>query len=135
MTTKNKNARLSTMTNPLIAGLAKQTNVAFTENGALSNASTLNNLLDWFAAGGALRERTEADIISLFQKAYGDDALKALKVLFYFRDVRGGQGERRTFRTCLKWLAENHTDVFIKNIENIPFYGRFDDLYCVFGKI
>lgn len=125
------NTRLSTMTNPLVAGLAKQSNVAFTENGALSNRSTLNNLLDFFAAGGALRERQESDIINLFVKAYGDDALKALKVLFYFRDIRGGQGERHMFRVCMKWLAENHPDVFIKNIENIPFYGRFDDLYCV----
>ena len=78
MTTKNKNARLSTMTNPLVAGLAQGTNVTLTENGALTNKSTLNNLLDWFAAGGALRERDENSIVSLFQKAWGDDALKAL---------------------------------------------------------
>ena len=77
-----KNARIATM-NPLVAGLAKQSNVAFTENGALSNRSTLNNLLDFFALGGALRERQETDIINLFVKAFGDDALKALKVLFY----------------------------------------------------
>lgn len=131
--TTNKNARFSTMTNPLVAGLAKQTNTAFTENGALTNKSTLNNLLDWFAAGGALRERDENSVISLFQKAWGDDALKALKVLFYFRDVRGGQGERRTFRTCLKWLANNHRKVVEANLENVPFYGRWDDLYALEG--
>lgn len=133
MTTKNKNARLSTMTNPLVAGLAKGTNVTLTENGALTNRSTLNNLLDWFAAGGALRERDEDSIVSLFQKAWGDDALKALKVLFYFRDVRGGQGERRTFRTCLKWLANNHRKAVEANLENVPFYGRWDDLYALEG--
>lgn len=131
MTTKSK---VTNMKNPLVVGLAKETNKTLTENGALTNKSTLNNLLDWFAAGGALRERAESDIINLFRKAWGEDALKALKVLFYFRD-REGQGERRTFRICMKWLAENHPDVFIKNIENIPFYGRFDDLYCIFGKI
>lgn len=128
----NKNASIKTM-NPLVAGLAKQSNVAYTENGALSNRSTLNNLLDFFAAGGALRERQESDIISLFQKAYGEDALKALKVLFYFRDIRGGQGERRTFRTCLNWLAQNHRDVAIHNLENVPFFGRWDDLYSLEG--
>lgn len=133
MTTKNKNARLSTMTNPLIAGLAKGTNITLTENGALTNKSTLNNLLDWFAAGGALRERDENSIVNLFRKAWGDDELKALKVLFYFRDVRGGQGERRTFRTCLKWLANNHQNAVKANLENVPFYGRWDDLYALEG--
>lgn len=133
MTKTNVNNRLSTMTNPLIAGLAKESNVAYTENGALSNKSTLNNLLDWFAAGGALRMRQESEITNLFQKAWGDDALKALKVLMYFRDVRGGQGERRTFRTCLKWLANSHKDVALHNLENIPFFGRWDDLYAFEG--
>jgi hypothetical protein len=121
------------MTNPLIAGLASVTSKTLTENGALTNKSTLNNLLDWFAAGGALRERQESDVVNLFRKAWGDDALKALKVLFYFRDVRGGQGERRTFRTCLKWLANNHQDAVKANLENVPFYGRWDDLYALEG--
>lgn len=130
----NKNTTLNTMTNPLVAGMAKSTNMTLTENGALTHQSTLSNLLDWFAAGGALRMRSDDEVVDLFQKAWGEDSLKALKVLFYFRD-RIGQGERRTARICLKWLAENHSDIFIKNIENIPYYGRFDDLYCIFGKI
>jgi hypothetical protein len=121
------------MTNPLIAGLASGTNMTLTENGALTNKSSLNNLLDWFAAGGALRDRDENSIVGLFQKAWGDDALKALKVLFYFRDVRGGQGERRTFRTCLKWLANSHQNAVKVNLENVPFYGRWDDLYALEG--
>lgn len=130
---KNANTRLSNMTNPLIAGLASGTNMTLTENGALTNKSSLNNLLDWFAAGGALRDRDENSIVGLFQKAWGDDALKALKVLFYFRDVRGGQGERRTFRTCLKWLANSHQNAVKVNLENVPFYGRWDDLYALEG--
>jgi hypothetical protein len=127
-----KNARLNTM-NPLVRGLAKATNATLTENGALTNKSTLSNVLDWFAAGGALRERQESEIVNLFQKAYGTDALMALKVLFYFRDIRGGQGERRTFRTCLNWLAKNHKDVVLNNLENVPFFGRWDDLYVLDG--
>lgn len=129
---KNANSRLSNMS-PLIAGLAKKTNKTLTENGALTHKSTLNGLLDWFAAGGALRERTEADTIALFQKAWGDDPLAALKVLFYFRDIRGGQGERKTFRTCLNWLAKNRSHAVLRNLENVPFYGRWDDLYALDG--
>jgi hypothetical protein len=109
-------------------------NVTFTENGALTNKSTKSDVLDWFGAGGALRQRTPQDTINLFTRAFAEDRLTALKILFYFRD-REGQGERRTFRICMKYLAENYPDVFLKNIENIPFYGRWDDLYCIFGKI
>lgn len=135
MTKSTLNTRLSTMNNPLVSGLAKESNLTLTENGALTNKSTLNGLLDWFAAGGALRSRTNEDVISLFTKAWGDDKLSALKVLFYFRDVRGGQGERKTFRTIINWLANNYSEVVAKNLENIAFFGRWDDLYSLDGTL
>jgi len=122
-------------TNPLVRGLTIESNYTLTENAALTNKSTLNDVLDWFGAGGALRTRNEQDITNLFSRAFAADKLLALKILFFFRDVKQGQGERPTFRICMKWLAERYPDVFIKNIANIPHYGRFDDLYCVFGKI
>jgi hypothetical protein len=123
---------VTTSTNPLVQGLTIESNFTLTENLALTNKSTLNDILDWFGAGGALRTRTEEDISNLFSRAFAQDRLLATKILFYFRDVRQGQGEKRTFKICIKWLAKNYPDVFIKNIENIPFYGRFDDLYCIF---
>jgi hypothetical protein len=51
-----------------------------------------------------------------------------MKALFYTRDVRGGQGERDTFKKIIKQLAFTHPDVLAKNINLIPFYGRYDDL-------
>ena len=118
--------------NPLVAGLENAGNVTVTENLALAYKSTLSHLLDFFGNAGALRKRNDDEVIQLFTKAFAEDKLLALKCLFYIRDVRGGMGERRTFRICMKWLAENYTDIFIKNIPNISVYGRFDDLYCVF---
>jgi hypothetical protein len=110
-----------------------ESNYTLTENGALTNASTLNHVLDWFGAGGALRTRPEADIVRLFSNAWAQDRLLALKILFYFRDVREGQGERKTFRVLLNWLATRYGEVAEKNIENVPFYGRWDDLYTLVG--
>ncbi len=120
-------------TNPLVAGLENASNLTVTENGALAYVSTLNYLLDFFGNAGALRTRTEEEIVKLFTKSFAQDKLLTLKVLFYIRDVRGGQGERRTFRIILKWLANNYPEVVKKNILNVSNYGRWDDMYSLFG--
>jgi hypothetical protein len=57
----------------------------------------------------------------------------ALKCLFYLRDIRGGQGERRFFRLCIKWLAMRHKDEMEHLIKYVPEYGRYDDLFELFG--
>jgi hypothetical protein len=112
--------------------LKQETNYTYTENGAVARATTGSSLLDFFAQAGAMRKRSEDDIISAFTKAFSEDALRALKALFYFRDIRQGQGERRLFRVIAKYLANHHTDVMAKNIHLIPEYGRWDDLYVFF---
>lgn len=119
--------------NALVSGLSKVSNMTLTENGAITNKSTLSHTLDLFGQGGALRTRSEDDINGLFSKAFAENQLAAMKILFYLRDIRGGQGERRTFKTVLRWLAVNHTEVLRKNLENISFFGRWDDLYALVG--
>lgn len=121
------------MANTFMNAMNNANNYAVTENGALTHKSTMSGLLDMFALGGAYRTRSDADCILLFKKAYEEDALRALKCLFYLRNVRGGQGERRFFRVVLNWLAKNHPEDVIRNLENIPFYGRWDDLYALVG--
>lgn len=113
--------------------LKNQMNVAYTHNGARAFATTESSLLDFFAQGGAIRNRSDSDKISLFTKAFGEDATLALRTLFYFRDVRGGQGERNTFRVIVKYLADRHTDSMRKNLHLIPFFGRWDDMYAFVG--
>jgi hypothetical protein len=113
--------------------LKEKMNVAYTENGAKVYATTKSDLLDFFALGGALRNRSESDIVQLFSRAFAEDKLLALKSAFYFRDIRGGQGERRTFRAILKYLANNYPDIVRKNLHLIPEYGRWDDVYVLVG--
>ena len=119
--------------NNFMTGLKEKANLTYTENGAKTYKSTMNGLLDLFAMGGAYRKRSDADVITLFKKAFDENETYALKCLFYLRDVRGGQGERRFFRTIIKWLAIEHTDAIKRNLEYIPFYGRWDDLYALVG--
>ena len=115
--------------NKFVTSLKNDANYTYTENGAVTYKSTLSGLLDLFALGGAYRTRTDADVINLFAKAFAEDEVHALKCLFYLRDVRGGQGERRFFRVVTKWLAREHTDAMRRNLKYVPEFGRWDDLY------
>lgn len=115
--------------NKFMNGLTNTTNYTLTENGAVTHKSTLNDVLDMFAFGGAYRTRSDADVITLFDNALKQDEVHALKCLFYLRDCRGGQGERRFFRVAMKWLAKTHTDMARRNLQYIPEFGRWDDLY------
>ena len=114
----------------MLNALKNATNITYTENGGLTHKTTRSDLLDMFAMGAAMRRRSEDDIILMFKKAYTENPEYAMKMLFYFRDVRGGQGERRFFRTVMHWLADNYTDSARKNIQYVAEYGRWDDLYC-----
>lgn len=104
-----------------------------TENGALAYNTTEDALLDLFAIGGALRKRDENEIISKFNAAFNEDALLATKMLFYIGNVRGGLGERRTFRICLKWLAQNHSGIALKNLPYIALFNRWDSVFELIG--
>ena len=108
--------------------LRKEENRTYTENGALTNRSTNSYCLDLFATIGALRNAEDREIISRFIKAYTEDRNMAMKILFFARDIRGGLGERRAFRSIFKWLSLHEADSVRKNIANVPEYGRFDDL-------
>ena len=100
-----------------------------TENGAAARNTSRSAVYDMFATGGAYRQRSDEDITLLFHKAYNEDKDLALKCLFYLRDCRGGQGERRFFRVAFKYLCNMDSEVAIKLLPLIPAYGRYDDLY------
>lgn len=109
------------------------TNAKYTENGARAYSTTGKALLDLFAQIGALRPRTEDEIANKYAAAFAADPLLATKMLFYAGNVRGGLGERRTFRICLKWLATNHADIVVKNAALIPHFNRWDSMFVLVG--
>ena len=119
--------------NSYLDALTNETNYRYTENGAVTHKTTRSDLLDMFALCGAYRNRSDADCIVAFQKALVENEAYAMKCLFYLRDIRGGQGERRFFRVCLRWLANHNPDAVSRNLTLIPEYGRWDDLYCLEG--
>ena len=104
-----------------------------TENGAVALNSTSDARLDLFGVIGALRGADQARIERLFSEAYRADPLFATKIAFYARDVRGGLGERETFRTIMRYMARMHPEALGPNLDLIGVYGRYDDLYCLIG--
>ena len=121
------------MSNAFMNALKNDANKTLTENGATTYKSTMSGLMDLFALGGAYRSRSDDDCIRLFHAAFAEDPAYALKCLFYLRDVRGGQGERRFFRVVTKWLADNETAAMRRNLGYVSEFGRWDDLYAFVG--
>ncbi len=119
--------------NKFLNGLTDATNIGYTENGAIKRNTTKSDLLDMFAMGAAMRTRSDEDVILMFRKAYAENPVYALKCLFYIRDIRGGQGERRFFRVVMRDLAKYDTQAALRNLTHIPEFGRWDDLYVFVG--
>jgi len=104
---------------------------ALTANGALTNSTSLNAVVDMFFLAGASRRMSEQEIINVFVKAYNEDPNLAVKCLFWARDVRGGAGERRFFQVIMKYISENYPSVFEFNIRLTPEYGYWKDVFSV----
>lgn len=117
--------------NKLLNGLKENANVKYTENGGIAYRTTGHSLYDMFAFGGAYRSRSTEDCILLFKNAFEENPEYAVKCLFYLRDIIEGQGQRRFFRICLQWLANEHPEVAKRNLEYVSELGRWDDLYCL----
>lgn len=121
-------AAVNPTSNSFLNNLAKESSKTLTDNGAITYNSTSSYLLDFFAQAGAMRSKPE-EALNLFKKAFAENELYAIRTLFYLRDVRGGQGERTLFRTCLEWLGTEHPGVFEAIVNHVPEFGRWDDLF------
>lgn len=107
--------------------IKNELNFTKTENGDLAYKSSGSACLDLFSLCGGMRENT-SDLTKLFIRAFSENPVIAIKVLFYLRDIRNGLGERNSFRVCLKKLAQIDSEIAKKVIYAIPNYGRWDDV-------
>jgi hypothetical protein len=105
-------------------------NTTLTENGSVTNRSSLDPCVDLFFK--MVQYRRE-DITNDLRSALTEDAKTALQVVFWGRDCRGGAGERSAFRKALKYLANTHPTYVNRNIDLVPKYGRWDDVLELVG--
>ena len=113
--------------------LKKEANYKYTQNGGLTHESTENYCLDLFFGAGAMRGAAEADIKAAVVRAFAEDPVKTLKIIFFARDVRGGLGERRFFKIAARTIAFTAPEAIERNIHLFAEYGRFDDLLALVG--
>ncbi len=116
-----------------LENLQTEANYTCTLNGAKTHGSTGDACLDFFAVAGGMRYRWADEQIRLFDRAYIETPDLAMKLLFYLRDIRGGMGERKLFRTLMRHVARTWPESAGKNTEYIAEFGRWDDLLCLLG--
>ena len=75
----------------MLNSIKKELNKKLTENNAPAYSSTLNSVIDMFAFGAAYRNRSDEDMIALFECALDENKELAMKCLFWIRDIRGGK--------------------------------------------
>ena len=119
------------MKTDFLNALKEMDNFTLTENGAVALNSTGNAVLDAFGSLAAMKFSDEEDILDTFYQAFYADKKLAMRLLFYVRDIRGGQGMRRVFRVIVEDLAFKHPDLIVKNLDNFLFFGRGDDVLCL----
>jgi len=112
--------------------LKKQSNITYTENGAVTNASTFSHCLDLFYMAGAMRNAEPQRIADTVTKAFIENPDYTMKIIFFARDIRGGLGERRFFRIAVQTVAKLNINSIRKNLGFISEYGRWDDIFSLY---
>lgn len=118
--------------NLLIMNLASAfRNLTMTEKKEIAFKSSTDKSLDFFVQ--IVRNSPVEKIVQQFQDAYNEDPEKALKVLFNFRDVRGGKGERLISYVCLLWLKYHAPHVYQKILKTIIHdFGCWKDILFLY---
>lgn len=132
------------MTNRFIAAASRGGIDGFTQNGAISNATSGSVILDYFAKCGTYAARTQAEINADLQACWLEDKLMTLKVIFYNRAIsrkcngfvqetslQKGQGRKDEFAKSLVWLNSfpEGRRVLAKNLWLVPEVGSWSDLW------
>lgn len=117
----------------LFDAVQQSNNTTETLNGRRAYKTSFSNCLDLFYQGSSLRNDKE-NLTHHVLQAFKENPLLTLRMLFYFRDIRGnGQGERNIFRIGLSELIKVNPTAVLVNLKYIPEFGRWDDLFSLFG--
>lgn len=126
--------------------LKAATNVAYTENGALSFATTGSAFIDQFGKAGSYRGRSMDEVFADQEALWCENKEFAIKFPFYLRMVtrktkfadgyvtdtpQRGQGARDEAFKRLLWFVQNRPEVFYANLWLLPIVGSWKDLWVL----
>lgn len=106
-------------------------NITITTNGDKSYKSSLNGLMDMMFKAGVMHNSTSNEIAKIFIPAWQENPLWAIRLLFYIRDIRKGQGCKLFFRETLSELSKYVPHVVSAIIKYIPEYGSWNDVFIL----
>lgn len=101
--------------------------VGLTENMSATFLSSGSSCLDFFFQ---VVPDTDAERVGeLLAKAWEQDSLTALKLVFQLRGVRGtGKSDKQGFYAAALWLYENHPATLLANVPLVAPFGYYKDL-------
>ena len=109
----------------------------YTEKESLQYADSGSPLVDFYKNAPTLRDFTlenRSDIVYEFISAYKESPELAMKLLFWLRDPRSGQGEKASGRKLLTYLYnldETHSFI-VDNLDKIVEYGSYKDILFMY---
>ena len=106
------------------------TTKTLTDNGAIAYKTSGKKLLDFNFGVSAMRNMPAHEIIDRFTSVFFEDEITAIEYLFYLSDVREGLGERKAFRSCLKYIIDNQPKIAKAILPLVPHYNRWDSVLC-----
>ena len=129
--------------NGFLKGAMTAPGSSYTQNGALSYASTGSLLVDQFGKAGSYRDRAFSVVCDEQKMLWDENPEAALKFPFYLRlitrqaktedgvteKVQRGAGNRDEAFKRLLWVAYNHPDEFYRNLWLIPIVGSWKDMW------
>lgn len=113
--------------------LEQLNNITVTTNGDKSYKSSLSGLCDLMFKGP--NEKDKMMIVEnyrMFLEAFYESPVDAIRLLFYIRDCRGGQGTKAFFRNVMLCLSCYKPEIACQIIKYIPEYGSWDDVIYLF---
>lgn len=104
-----------------------------TDNGACSLACTSDPRLNLFFK--LVRNIEDENLLPLIDESWSSSKIDTMRILFQWRDCRGGKGDYMGFLKSLSHISEKYLDWVDVNIKNIPEYGRYLDLVILWHLV